>query len=106
LLVAAVAAVLGSLAYAAYLAGGQLYLKGSLASSSVIEVKGTAYVPVKGVAKALNMTRGERICFLAAPSIALTFQVPEKAVLKDLVYEVYDLGSTRKAKPFRASLKS
>ncbi|MEA2554392.1 MAG: hypothetical protein QOJ65_2568 [Fimbriimonadaceae bacterium] len=221
LLLPSLAIVLGSLAFAAYRAGGQLYLNGALASSSVIEVKGTAYVPVKDVAKALNMTisksgrgielspagganmvqglegkvgdelfngfarfkvleviRGKKytnrfsgdnqeitpypenqdlvvvVCRIknaskemlpvglpagnltgltdmdehtvtpmngvstdiptrganllpgSAVDFALTFQVPEKAVLKDLVYEVYDLGGSRKAEPFRVSLKS
>ena len=40
----------------AYFVGGNLYVNGSLASSNVIDVKGTAYVPIKDVAKALNMT--------------------------------------------------
>ena len=41
---------------AAHFASSDLYVNGSLASSSVIDVKGVAYVPVKDVAKALNMT--------------------------------------------------
>lgn len=37
-------------------ASSQLYVNGSLASSSVIEVNGTAYVPLKDMAKAMSMT--------------------------------------------------
>jgi hypothetical protein len=40
----------------AYFASSSLYVNGALASSSVIDVKGVAYVPVKDVAKALNLT--------------------------------------------------
>ena len=40
----------------AYFASSNLYVNGALASSKVIDVKGVAYVPVKDLAKALNMS--------------------------------------------------
>jgi len=58
-----VALAAGCMAVAlAYYASSNLYINGNLASSSVIDVKGVAYVPVKDVAKALkmNVTKSSR----------------------------------------------
>jgi hypothetical protein len=50
-----VVGAVGGMAYAGFQAASSLYLNGNLASTGVIELKGTAYIPVKDVAKALNM---------------------------------------------------
>ena len=41
----------------------------------------------------------------AAVDFALTFDVPEKSVLKDLVYQAADYSGLGETKPFRVSLK-
>ncbi|HWA84396.1 MAG TPA: hypothetical protein VG820_13220 [Fimbriimonadaceae bacterium] len=54
LIVAGMAA--SAIALALYLQSSSLYVNGNLASSGVVERNGTAYVPIKDVAKALNLS--------------------------------------------------
>jgi hypothetical protein len=49
--------------------------------------------------------RNPKIIPGSACDFALTFDVPQGAVLKDLVYQVYDYNGLHKPKPFRVSLK-
>jgi len=50
--------------------------------------------------------RNPKIIPGSACDFALTFDIPQGASLKDLVYQVYDYDGSHKPKPFRVSLQS